>query len=100
MALLYRPYASANHLVDSPRISLIGGHATRLECVESLIASLVKQNKRSEIPLADYKARVMLSEQNCLMQSVQRLAVLFLKFSDQQHLAYIKLLLILVCSLS
>ena len=66
VALLCGPCALGNHRVDSPSTSLIGGHATRLQCVEPLIASLVEQNKRSEIPLADYKARVILLEQNCL----------------------------------
>ena len=95
VAMLYGPCASGNHRVDGPSTSLLGGHATRLQCIDLLIASLVEQYKRSEIPLDDPKAHVMLLEYTSLIHRVQRLAVLFSKLSDRLHLAYVKLLVVL-----
>ena len=85
-------------MVDSASTRLNGGHATRLQFVEPSTASLAEQNKRLYIPLDSYKAHVMLLEQNCLMQSVQRRTALFFKLSAQLHLALFNAARIIVCA--
>lgn len=77
-------------MVHSASTRLLGGHATRLQCIEPPTASMVEQIKRLEIPLGDCKAPAMLLEQNCLMRTVDRPAALILKIFAQLYLALFK----------